>query len=148
MRRNSIITRISRLSGLAVLYATLGLIFAFHVSSVAAAPFVYVTSLTPFTGGQLFPPGTVSVIDTATSTVVATISVDGAPVRVAVTPDGRRVYLAMQSNKGSVSVLDTATNTIATTVPVGDFCIGGIAITPDGKHAYVANCSNDNIVTV
>ena len=61
----------------------------------------------------------VSVIDTATNTVIATIPVGVAPFGVAVTPDGTRAYVA---NVGSdtVSVIDTATNTVTATIPVGD----------------------------
>ena len=60
----------------------------------------------------------VSVIDTATNTVVATVPVGNNPCGVAVTPDGKHVYV---TNDGSntVSVIDTATNTVVATVPVG-----------------------------
>jgi YVTN family beta-propeller protein len=59
----------------------------------------------------------VSVIDTATNTVTATISIGSAPTGVAATPDGK-VYVA---NLGSnnVSVIATATNTVTATVGVG-----------------------------
>jgi YVTN family beta-propeller protein len=56
---------------------------------------------------------TVSVIDTATNTVVGPpIPVDGA-FGVAVTPDGSKVYVANVGQPGIVSVIDTATNTVA-----------------------------------
>ena len=71
---------------------------------------------------------TVSVIDTATNTVTATIPVGSTPVRAAVTPDGTRAYV---TNAGSdtVSVIDTATNTVTTTIPVGNVPVG-VAIAP------------------
>ena len=53
---------------------------------------------------------TVSVIDTATNTVTATDPRRQAPVGVAVTPDGSKVYVANGDN--TVSVIDTATNTV------------------------------------
>jgi len=92
----------------------------------------------------------VSVIDTATNTVVTTVPVDGAPIRLAVTPDGKRAYIAIRTpdNTGTVSVLDAATNTLVATETVTDFFIAGVAITPDGKQAYVANSGNANAVTV
>ena len=127
--------------GLAVLCAALALVLDFNVSTAEAAPFVYVTSPAD--------PGTVSVLDAASNTVAATVSVDGAPISVAVTPDGKRAYIAMRKlSGGTVSVLDTATNMVVATVPVTDFFIGGVAITPDGKHAYVANSGNDHTVKV
>jgi YVTN family beta-propeller protein len=77
----------------------------------------------------------VSVIDTTTNTVVATIPVfpGQVPIGVAIAPDGTRAYVA--NNFGGVSVIDTATNTVVATVPF----VGGlaVAITPDGTRAYV-----------
>ena len=64
-----------------------------------------------------FDSGSVSVINTADNTVVATIPVGACPEGVAVTPDGRHVYVP-NSDSGSVSVIDTADNTVADTVPV------------------------------
>jgi YVTN family beta-propeller protein len=60
---------------------------------------------------------TVSVINTATNTVVATVPASG-PVGVAVNPAGTFAYVANQNN-GTVSVINTATNTVVATVPVG-----------------------------
>src|SRR5205814_8899225 len=80
----------------------------------------------------------VSVMYTYTNAVIATIGIGGAPVGVAITPDGSRAYVANNSI-ASVSVIDTATNTVIATVaqaqPVG------VAITPDGSRAYVSNNS-------
>src|SRR6266852_2051587 len=60
---------------------------------------------------------TVSVIDTATDTVIATIPVGLAPFGVAVSPDGSKVYVTNISSN-TVSVIDTATNTVIATIPV------------------------------
>jgi YVTN family beta-propeller protein len=66
----------------------------------------------------------VSVIDTATDTVVATIPVGGAPWGVAVTPDGSTVYVADNSDV-TVSVIATATNTVVgSPISVGTFPFG------------------------
>jgi YVTN family beta-propeller protein len=62
--------------------------------------------------------GTVSVIDTATYNVTATIEVQDFPIGVSVTPDGSRVYVT-NSDSNNVSVIDTATNTVIATVKVG-----------------------------
>jgi YVTN family beta-propeller protein len=63
---------------------------------------------------------TVSVIDTATNTLVGSpIAVGNLPYGVAVTPDGRRVYVANYYSN-TVSVIDTATNAVVgTRIPVG-----------------------------
>jgi YVTN family beta-propeller protein len=101
-----------------------------------AQPFAYVANL-----GTIGTVGTVSVIDTATNKVVATLQVPQGADAVAVTPDGKHVYVASQG-ANNVSVIDAATNTVLTgpgfPIPVGSVP-DAIAITPDGKHAYVAN---------
>ena len=74
-----------------------------------AAPFAYITNTNS---------NSVSVIDTATNTVVTTVPVGFAPLGVAVNPTGTQVYVANYS-PSNVSVIDTATNTVAATVAVG-----------------------------
>jgi YVTN family beta-propeller protein len=61
---------------------------------------------------------TVSVIDTATNTVTATITPFAYPNGITVSPDGANAYVA-NSNGNNVSVVDTATNTVLGTIPVG-----------------------------
>ena len=94
--------------------------------------------------------GTVSVIDTTTNTVVATIPVGIFPSGVAITPDGTRAYVVNQflTNQGNntVSVIDTMTNTIVATISVG-LGPSQIAITPDGTRAYVPD-QQDLIISV
>jgi YVTN family beta-propeller protein len=97
-----------------------------------AKPFAYV----PNTNS-----GTVSVIDTAINTIVATVPVVDSPDGVAIAPDGTRVYVTIRSGiNGRVSVIATATNTEVATVPMErENHPWGVAITPDGTHAYVVN---------
>jgi len=83
----------------------------------------------------------VSVIDTATNSVVATIAVGG--FGVAITPDGTRAYVA-GGGFNTVAVIDTTTNSVVATIPVGQNPPPGgnpfgVAITPDGARAYVTN---------
>jgi YVTN family beta-propeller protein len=61
----------------------------------------------------------VSVIDTATNAVTATIPVASNPGALAVTPDGGKVYI-VNSDDNTVSVIDTAINTVVAVVPVGN----------------------------
>lgn len=95
---------------------------------------------------------TVSVVDTATDAVVATVSgVTGYPVGVAVSPDGTRAYTA-NFYGNSVSVIDTATNAVIATVPVGGVQTGGTAqhvvVSPDGARVYVSNFSGDSVSVI
>src|SRR5215469_12105855 len=95
---------------------------------------------------------TVSVIDTATNKVVATVGVGTKPYAVALAPDGKHAYVLNQSTSSSVSVIDTSSNTVVVTIPVP--AAGGgltsIAVAPDGKHAYItiANPNYNNVVVI
>ncbi len=77
----------------------------------------------------------VSVIDTTTNTVSATINVVGEPYGVAVSPDGSRVYIT-NAGANTVSVINTATNTVIDTIPVGNNPFG-VAVSPDGSKVHV-----------
>ncbi|MFJ4792546.1 IPT/TIG domain-containing protein [Kitasatospora purpeofusca] len=79
----------------------------------------------------------VSVVDTASGTVTATIPVGRFPEGVAVSPDASRVYV-VNDGDNNVSVIDTATNTVTATVPVGAIP-GPVAVSPDGSRLYVGN---------
>jgi YVTN family beta-propeller protein len=79
---------------------------------------------------------TVSVIDTATNTVVGSpIPVGSEPIGVAVTSDGSKVYV---TTGGTVSVIDTRTNTVTATIPVG---AEAVAVSSDGSKVYVTGGS-------
>jgi YVTN family beta-propeller protein len=96
----------------------------------------------PLPGGGV---GTVSVIDTASNTVVKTIEVEGAEA-VAVTPDGDHVYVTQRFPSG-VTVIDTATDTVSDTVTVGQIP-RGLAVTPDGSRVYVANSVSSTVSVI
>lgn len=92
---------------------------------------------------------TISVIDSATNTVIATAPVDGPPIRIALTPDESRAYITMRAaHTGFLLVWDTTTHQRITQIAPTDFFIAGVAVTPDGRHAYVANSGNDHTVKV
>jgi YVTN family beta-propeller protein len=84
----------------------------------------------------------VSVIDTASITVVAAVAVGSTPFGVAITAEGSRAYVTNQSSN-SVSVIDTASNTVVTMVQVGR-APSGVAITPRiGSPTHKNQCKND-----
>ncbi|HET7504950.1 MAG TPA: beta-propeller fold lactonase family protein, partial [Kofleriaceae bacterium] len=89
---------------------------------------------------------TVSVIDTVSNAVVATIPVGNTPFGLAISPDGALVYV-INLRGNNISVIDTATNTVTTTIPVGRFP-ASIAVTPDGAAAYVANEGDNNVSVI
>lgn len=80
--------------------ATLALILVLAAGlPAAAAPSAYVANSAS---------NNVSVIDTATNTVVTIVFVGADAHGVAVTPDGTRVYVTLEGS-ASVAVIDTAT---------------------------------------
>src|SRR5271165_2539758 len=81
----------------------------------------------------------------AASTLIGTVGVGSFPTAVAVSPDGRRVYV-VNSNANSVSVLDARTRGPLTAITVGPRPYG-IALSPDGRRAYAVNAA-DNSVSV
>jgi YVTN family beta-propeller protein len=73
-----------------------------------------------------------------TNTVVATVPVvpvGNGPTAVAVTPDGKHVYVTGANNVDNVSVIDTATNNLVATVTVASTPLGvGIISPPPGVN--------------
>lgn len=92
----------------------------------------------------------VSVINTATKGVVATIALGNGnrPRGVAVSPDGGRVYVT-NYDTATVTVINTATNAIIDTKPdtpavdyirlLGGQSPLGVVVSPDGSRVYVVN---------
>jgi YVTN family beta-propeller protein len=60
----------------------------------------------------------VSVIDTATNAIVATVPVGQRPWNMALTPDGKKLYVA-NGRSGTVSVIDTNLNVKLRDIAVG-----------------------------
>jgi YVTN family beta-propeller protein len=90
----------------------------------------------------------ISVINTATNAVTATINLpSGAgPGFLAITPDGTRAFVANQFNN-TVSVVDLNTRTVVATI-TGLSSPQGVAITRDGTRAYVTNNGNGTVTVI
>jgi YVTN family beta-propeller protein len=91
----------------------------------------------------------VVVIDTANNTVVARVHAGVGPWAIAVTPDGKKVWVSNQGliagdppNKSTVSVIDTATNQVVTTFPVA-FQPNKAFFTPDGQFGLLTFLEGD-----
>jgi YVTN family beta-propeller protein len=100
--------------------------------------------------------GTVSVIDTASNTVIKTIAVGLHPCGMALSPSGDRLYVT-NANSDTVSVINTTSDTEVRALHVGNF-LGGrepllgsspnaVTVSPDGRTLYVANAA-ENAVAV
>ncbi|MEZ0342617.1 YncE family protein, partial [Mycobacterium sp. pV006] len=87
---------------------------------------------------------TLSVIDTATSEVTATIPVVSAPNAVAINAAGTFVYVA---GGYTVSVVSTLDNEVVHTVRVGSLP-SALTLSPDGALLYVANRGSRSISVI
>jgi YVTN family beta-propeller protein len=77
-------------------------LMVFGAADALAQTFAYVANIAD---------NTVSVINTATNMVTATIPVSAGPLSVVATPDGSTVYVGA-INAGAIDVIDTSTNTV------------------------------------
>jgi len=104
---------------------------------VSSTPFAYVTN----EGSN-----TLSIIDTVTYKVIATVNVGLGPAGIAVSPDGKQVYVA-NCKSNSLSAIDASTNTVVATINVGDYPLG-VAVNPAGTKVYVTNVESNNIYVI
>lgn len=102
---------------------------------------VFVANTGRAPGGSDARPGTVTVIAAATQQVLATVPVRGQPRSLAVSPDGRRVYVS-HINRGSErvdvivdSVLGYVRQVTTPPIPGGDSL--DLAVSPDGTRLYL-----------
>jgi YVTN family beta-propeller protein len=93
-----------------------------------------------------FKDNTVSVIDTASGAVVATVPVAPGPHGMSVTLDGRKVYVSGDGSS-TVSVIDTTTDRVAQTIEVGK-TPNGMAMMPDGRLLLVGVYGEDRIAFI
>lgn len=93
-----------------------------------------------------FKDNTVSVIDTATGAVIATLPVAAGPHGMTMTPDGTTVYVSGDESS-TVSVIDTATDRVTGAIEVGK-TPHGLAMQPGGRVLLVAVYGEDRVVFV
>jgi YVTN family beta-propeller protein len=96
------------------------------------APYAYIPNLAS---------NDVSVIDTSTDTVVATVPVGNRPSTVAVHPAGTRAYIGRLTDVGQltgISVIDATSNFVIATMP-GGIEPSGIAVNPQGSRLYATD---------
>ncbi|MEU3460563.1 IPT/TIG domain-containing protein [Streptomyces sp. NPDC006733] len=130
-----------------------------RITALAASVALGLSGLTALAApAHAIPPGattayvanatdnTVSAVDTATNTVVATIPVGFGPQGVAAAPDGAHVYVPNVSSN-TVSVIDTATESVVATTPVGASPTA-VAVAPDGGHVYAVNLSANSVSVI
>ena len=121
-----------------------GNIPSFTAVNTGGSPKLATITATPVIGNGAYAyiaygGGGVSVISTATNTVVGTIGIAPPPRGggVSASLDGSRVYVANTWSK-NVLVINTATNTAMATIYVGG-APAGIVASPNGSRVYVSH---------
>jgi len=106
----------------------------------------YVSRNTQPTGIKLYVTGAngVSVIDTLSNTIVATIPTGSQAQGITSMPDGSRAY---SSDSNRVFVLNLTNNSVVTTIPVDN---GPVipAISNDGSRLYVTNNGSSSVSVI
>jgi YVTN family beta-propeller protein len=129
------------------------LIFALAVTVLALGAAQASAARYAYTGN--YDTDTVSVIDTATNQVVGSpIPVGDQPSTLAVTPNGKTLYVGAEGSEGgnNVTVVNTQSNQAVGTIPLtyegSDHPASTIAISPDGKTAYVVSYEVEGILVI
>ena len=123
--------------GFARILVVLAALGASALPALAASPKAYVGN---------FKDGTVSVIDTGTERVLATVPVATGPDGIVIAPNGRSVFVSGAS-ASSVSEIDAATDRVTHTIDVGKGP-QGLATTADGRWVLVAVNGDDRMAFI
>jgi YVTN family beta-propeller protein len=78
--------------------------------------------------------GTLDIVPAATLRVARKIPLSGHPNNVAITPDGRKVYVAIREDSHAfVDVIDVRTEKLVKSIPMAGG-VHNVYVTPDGRH--------------
>ena len=90
---------------------------------------------------------TISVIDTATNKVIATIDAGEKPAGIAITPDGKKAYVSQYLNNSIMEIDITNYEIVTQSIPVGERPTE-LAITPDSSEVYVSNSGSGTVSVI
>jgi YVTN family beta-propeller protein len=106
---------------------------------------IYVTNY-----GQFNTTGTVTVINSTTNTIVATIPVGKNPQAIAYNPANGLFYVA-NTLSGTLSIINGTSNSLLGSIAVGDFPgknPTGIAVNPINNTIYVTNMGSNTVSVI
>ncbi|MFC5408321.1 beta-propeller fold lactonase family protein [Larkinella bovis] len=110
------------------------LIHGTGITNVAQAQFLYVVNVAP----------NVSVVDVATNQIVATLPVGITPLDVAISPDGKKIYVG-NLRPNVISVINAQTNQIEALLPTYE-SPRKVLVNPNGKYLYTVNALSNNVL--
>src|SRR5690349_18515439 len=117
---------------------------AFFFALAGCGSFMTQTAIKPakvYVGN--FKDNTISAIDIDARKVIATVPVSAGPHGMAISRDGRVVYVSGDGTS-LVDVIDTASNKVVKTIEVGK-TPNGIALTPDDRMLLVTVYGEDRL---
>ena len=94
----------------------------------------------------LFKDNAVAVLETGSNRVLRTIPVPPGPHGIAITPDGRKVYVS-SDGASTVNVIDTTTDRVVGRIEVGPMP-HGLAIAPDGRQVLVSGFGTNQAILI
>lgn len=86
-------------------------------------------------------------VDSKTLKIIKKVPLSGRPNNLAVTADGRKVYVGIAQQPGAVDVIDTATLTNVKSIPVQG-AIHNVYVTPDSKFAVSGSVATGVITAI
>ncbi|MFA5190999.1 MAG: c-type cytochrome [Verrucomicrobiia bacterium] len=89
----------------------------------------------------------VAVFDVASAKVSKTVEMPASPLGLALSADGKQLFVTCAAPSSSVCIVDTGSNKIVTTIPTGHTTMGP-ALSPDGKTLYVCNRFNNCVAAI
>ena len=93
------------------------------------------------------PTRTMDVVDSKTLRVIKKVPLSGRPNNLAVTSDGRKVYVGIAQMPGAVDVIDTETLARIKSIPVQG-AIHNVYVTPDSKYAVSGSVATGVITAI
>jgi len=86
----------------------------------------------------------IAVVQAPAGKVLQRIALPGEPTSMALSADGKTLYVTAAAPKSTVCAVDTASAKISFTLPAGHTATG-VAVSPDGKRLYVCNRFNNDV---
>jgi YVTN family beta-propeller protein len=93
------------------------------------------------------PTRTMDAVDSKTLRIIKKVPLSGRPNNLAVTADGRKVYVGIAQSPGAVDVIDTATLTKVKSIKV-EGAIHNVFVTPDSKYAVSGSVATGVITAI
>src|SRR5580693_1008845 len=90
---------------------------------------------------------TLDVVDEKTLKVTRKVPLSGHPNNIAISKDGRRVYVSIAVAPGAVDVVDTASLEKVKTIPVKG-AVHNTYVTPDGKYVVSGSIASKTITVI